>query len=136
MSQTILKIKNSKMSNALSAALKNDLKRWDLELQADRHQAKVNDELIRFGGKVVIIDMVNSSMCFIFSNFVAGEGAGKKKFEGRKVGIDFFRGQKGPPDDLRKEKDLYPGRFGLATEFAGDRNLINPWEWLVLTCVP
>jgi hypothetical protein len=60
---------------------------------------------------------------------LSGENDAKKKWEGRKVGIDFFRGPKGPPDDLRKEKDEYPGRFGLASEYAGDRNLVNPWEW-------
>ena len=48
-----------------------------------------------------------------------GENERKKKWEGRKVGIDFFRSAKGPPDDLRKEKDEFNGRFGLATEFAG-----------------
>ena len=105
-----------------SAAARRDLKQWQLELHADSQNAKVIDDLIRLGGEPCASVLVNV-------NVSKNTNPEKKKWEGRKVGIDFFRGPKGPPDDLRKEKDEYPGRFGLASEYAGDRNLVNPWEW-------
>lgn len=114
------------MAEGTSAAAKKDLKQWQLELQVDRQNAKVKDDLIRFGGDCSV---KTPALIFRFEKSGAGENQEKKKWEGRKVGIDFFRGPKGPPDDLRKEKDEYPGRFGLASEYAGDRNLVNPWEW-------
>ena len=44
--------------------------------------------------------------------------------------MDFFLNPRGPPDDLRRGKDGdYPGRYGLAGEYQGNRELANPWQW-------
>jgi hypothetical protein len=38
------------MAEVISAAAKKELKQWHLELQANRQNAKVKDDLIRLGG--------------------------------------------------------------------------------------
>jgi hypothetical protein len=43
-------LKFLKMAEVISAAAKKELKQWHLELQANRQNAKVKDDLIRLGG--------------------------------------------------------------------------------------
>ena len=51
------------------------------------------------------------------------------KYEGRRVGMDFFQSPRGPPGDLKQPHDLVPGRQGLAGQYEGNREKENPWEW-------
>lgn len=89
----------------LVKAAREDLQQWDLQLRAEKAEAKVRHRALIDGG-------------------------GNKGWEGRKVGIDFFfRNPRGPPHDLRKDKDEFPGRYGLAAEYMGNRELVNPFEW-------
>jgi hypothetical protein len=38
-----------------SAAVKRDLRKWELDLQANRHAAKAKDDLIQNGGNIVVL---------------------------------------------------------------------------------
>lgn len=80
-----------------------DLDHWGRNLKENQNLARHRERMVREGG-----DM----------------------FEGRRVGMDFFRNPRGPPEDLRRPKDQgFQGKYGLAAEYMGDRELANPWQW-------
>ena len=85
-----------------------DLNHWGKNLREDNAIARQRERMVKEGG---MMDNGNA-------------------MEGRRVGMAFFRNPRGPPDDLRRGKDGdYPGRYGLAGEYQGNREFANPWQW-------
>lgn len=92
-------------------AAKEEIERWQKDVNKQQALAKQRNQLVLFGGRA------------------PAEVRGPAKYEGRRVGMDFFQSPRGPPGDLRVAKDRVPGKHGLAGEYAGNREQENPWEW-------
>ena len=95
-------------------AAKEEIQRWQKDLKQQQAVAEQRNQLVLFGGQA------------------PAEVRGPAKYEGRRVGMDFFQSPRGPPGDLRVAKDRVPGKHGLAGEYAGNRERENPWEWNAL----
>ena len=100
------------------ALAKEEIQRWNKDVQKDKAAHNQRNQLINFGG--VHPEAPNPAAAY--------------RYEGRNVAMDFFQSPRGPPGDLRqlfypKDNDRFPGKQGLAGEYAGNREKENPFEW-------